>query len=328
MGIASATRGRENHVADVDRIRSDPSRAIALKVARILWLVALVAFLATMPSRARTVADDRAARGIAFDEIIEAQPNAPTFPPSTFEHDFQVALHPTMSCEAWVLRRYMTVDRERIDDSCRGVTLIIDCKARTVLQTYRQSKAYGITSFDATPDPEYAAAIAKERRMRASMPKIGNVVVEERLNLGADRYRVVRRQTLTDSGPVGVLFTRETMTYAFSNTRLPELHCIDDAAPYIAQLRPMTNSYMPELPANYAAAQARAASLAQDESTESGPTLPRWRLVSLATGDHFQSQSRAATFTNYFKIESGHIRSIANDDPIFNAPAGYSKVSR
>jgi len=276
---------------------------------------------------AETVADDKAAGGIAFDEIIEARPNAPAFPPSTFEHEFQLASHPNISCEAWLLRRYITVDRERIDDSCHGVTLIIDCKARTVLQTYRQSKAYGITSFDATPDPEYAAAIADEKRVRASLPKIGNVVVEERQNLGADRYRVVRRQTLTDHGPVGVLFTRETMTYAFAKTRLPELHCIDEAAPYIAQFR-TSNFYMPELPPNYFATQAREASLAPDESSESGPNLPQWRLVLSATGDHLQTQTRAATSTNYTKIESGHIREIANDAPIFNVPAGYSKVSR
>jgi hypothetical protein len=276
---------------------------------------------------AETVVENKTG-GIAFDEIIEARPNAPAFPPSTFEHDFQLASHPSMSCEAWVLRRYMTVDRERIDDSCHGVTLIIDCKARTALQTYRQSKAYGITSFDATPDPGYAAEIAKERRVRASIPKIDNVVVEERLNLGADRYRVVRRQTLSDHGPVGVLFTRDTTTYVFTKTRLPELHCIDTVAPYIAQFRAMTNYYMPELPSNYTATQAREAFVTPDEDTESGPTLPRWRLVLSATGDHFQMQTRAATFTNYFKSESGHIRSIADDDPIFNVPAGYSKVTR
>jgi hypothetical protein len=272
---------------------------------------------------AETVADDNAASGIAFDEIIEARPNAPALPPSTFEHDFQLASHPNMSCETWLLRRYMTADRERIDDSCHGVTLIIDCKARTALQTYRQSKAFGITSFDATPDPGYAAEIAKEERMRASIPKIDNVVVEERRDLGVDRYQVVRRQTLT--GPIGVLFTRETTTYAFAKTRLPELHCIDAAAPYIAQFR-VPDFYAPELPPDYTAIQARAASLAPDESKESGPTLPQWRLLLSATGDHFQTQTRAATSTNYFKIESGHIRSIANDDPIFNAPAGYSKV--
>ncbi len=229
-----------------------------------------------------------------------------------------------MTCEAWLLRRYMTVDRERIDDLCHGVTLIIDCKARTALQTFRQSKEYGITSFDATPDPGYAAEMAKERRIRASLPKIENVVVEERRNLGADRYRVVRRQTLT--GPIGVLFTRETTTYAFAKTRLPELHCIDDAAPYIAQFR-ASNFYMPELPPNYIANQTRAASLAPDRSTESGPTLPQWRLVVSETGDRFQTQTRAATSTNYFKIESGHVRSIESDDPIFNIPAGFSKVS-
>jgi hypothetical protein len=298
---------------------------VARKAAHILSLSALVAFPVTMPSMAQTVADGKAASGIAFDEIIESRPNAPAFAPRTFEQDFQLASHPNRSCETWVLRRYMTVDRERIDDSCHGITLIIDCKARTVLQTYPQAKAYGITSFDATPDPQYAAAIADDKRLRASLPKIGNVVVEERLNLGADRYRVVRRQTLTNHGPIGVLFTRETMTYAFAKTRLPELHCIDEAAPYIAEFRAL-HFYMPELPPNYFDTQAREASLAPDESTESGPNLPQWRLVLSATGDHLQTQTGAATSTSYTKIESGHIRSIANDDPIFNVPAGFSKA--
>jgi hypothetical protein len=124
---------------------------------------------------AETVSENNAASGIAFDEIIEARANAPAFPPSTFEQDFQLALHPNMFCEARLLRRYMTVDRERIDDSCHGVTLIIDCKTRTALQTYVQSKAYEIASFDAKPDPRYAAALAAEKRARASIPKIGNV---------------------------------------------------------------------------------------------------------------------------------------------------------
>ena len=290
---------------------------------RIVVVIVIVAASITRVLTPSAFADDTPA--IAFDTIEEAQPNSPDFPKRTFEQDFQLAMRPTYTCSATLLRRYLSVDRERIDDECHRVTMIVDCKTRTVLQTNApsdidRSKVYGVTSFDATPNPEYAAALAENKRMQASA-KIHNVVLEHRTANGPNRYNVVREQTLSDA-VTGTLYERDTMNYAFSKARLPRLRCDDVAAPYFAQFRAL-DQYMPELPPEFFKTQAIATATYPDKLTEVGPAVPQWRIVQSASGSHFQTQTRALSSTNYFKVESGHIRTISKDDPVFNVPAGY-----
>jgi hypothetical protein len=66
----------------------------------------------------------------------------------------------------------------------------------------------------------------------------------------------------------------------------------------------------------------------RDHITSSGLPVPDWRIPVYGIGVREQRQSDAPVWTTAFVIESGNVRAIRSDDPLFTVPANFTPMAQ
>ncbi len=268
--------------------------------------------------------------GVAYDTIVKVTPNdSPTLRAKDFAADFRRGERPTSGCPIILVRRYLTTERERLDDVCQSVSLIVDCPLRRVVVVGHAAKTYTVKSLDAPPDPRVAEAEKREDEASAAVrAMMKSVLMEHRAERGRaniddtslDAFTIDRLQSTTS--PNLSVSTRETWTYYFARTPLPQLACIDAAQPWLDMFA-FSLDYEPEIAPDYVDRRLRTSPFGVRE-TVTGPDLPRWRIPQYGVGKRFQQQNKVPDYTIHFEVESGNVRPLADDDPNFSLPADYT----
>jgi hypothetical protein len=296
-----------------------------MRLVRVL-VVAFVGMVVVIV-RSASVADTVATAGIAYDTVLKlvSTPDPP-LRAADFAADFQAGLTPTSSCTPDLVRRYMTAERERIDEVCKQEATIVDCESRTVTALDLQHKQYSRISLDLAYDDGIA-------EMRALSDKVGSTstLTIERSAHGTrkidgaviDEYVNVRTQNIASSGLS--LTTRDSWTYDFLPASLPQLSCIKPAAAWLSAYG-SPQQYAPELQPFFTDRFKKMAG-PRDLVTESGPPMPDWSIPLYGVGVHVQRQSNVPVWTQYFEMESGNVRAIQSDDPAFTVPADFTKMA-
>src|SRR5665213_225298 len=270
--------------------------------------------------------------GIAYDSVTKLVfSEEPSLRPEDFDVDFRAGL-PNSNCASSLKRRYITTQRERVEDVCMQDVTIVDCNARTATMLALGAKTYLVVSLDAPYNDGMDAAFAWEAGTGVKMTSSTTI---ERTALGprkiagvlTDEYKTLDKQVGTSSMGATTLSitTADSWTYYFLPTPLPELACIDVAAPWLARYG-TPQRYEPELEPYFEAWMERLRKKKYGfEITESGLALPPWRLALYSIGKNFQHQTGGAAgagfdFTTIVEVESGHIRPIQSDDTVFTVP--------
>ncbi len=265
--------------------------------------------------------------GIAYDTVWKViLTDKPPLRSEDFKVDFRSNPEPS-SCNVPILRRYMTMQRERIDDVCKREATIIDCIDRTVTSLALDAKTYTVVSLDMPYDDGIAEIAAHVKRSglksklvitRAALGqrKVGGYVT--------DVYRRNDRQTTVSD--LFTITTQETWTYYFLPTLLPRLTCTDVAAPWLSRYG-SPGRYDPGFRSYFDARSAAIAMASGSQRSESGANLPPLRIALFSVGERFQRQTGVNDFNYFFEIESGNIRPIPSDDPAFTVPSEFTKQS-
>jgi hypothetical protein len=293
----------------------------------VCGLLVLIEAIGFGSAAARASSDLDATAGVAYDTVLKLVPAPiPPFRALDFSADFKAGMTPNGSCMPSVVRRYVTPERERIDEVCKDEATIVDCATRSVTSLDLQRRQYVRTSLDVASD-DLTGAVAADlaRGDSTSTIDVERDARGTRTSDGArtDEYAVVWRQAITSGGTS--LGTRDSWTYEFLPVPLPGLACIDAAAPWLSRYG-APQRYAPELQGYFEARLRKVAKLVgtRYQLTENGPALPDWRIPLYAAGEHDQTQSDAPPFTYHFEIESGNVRAIRSDDPVFSVPADFT----
>ncbi len=304
--------------ADGDR------RCSHVRLGCVLFATAVTALLRSTACDADAVVST----GIAYDTVLKfVSTAAPTLRAGDFAADFADAMTPHAGCMPDVVRRYITPERERIDGVCKQDATIVDCSTRTVTVLDLQQKQYARTSLDLV----YDDGIADMRALSDQVGSTSTIAIERSAKgtrtlegTATDEYLSVRTQTVASPGLS--VTTRGTWTYDFLPDPLPTLSCVGPAAAWLSRYG-NPQQYAPELQAFFADRFSKMAG-PRDRITESGPRLPDWRIPLYAIGVHEQRQTNVPVWTRYFAMESGNVRAIQGDDPVFTVPAGYTKMAK
>ena len=270
--------------------------------------------------------------GVAYDSVSKGvDSETPALRSADFEADFRSGQHPGSMCTPSLTRRYITIQKERIDEVCQHESIIVDCKARTATLIALEAKTYYSVSLDTKYDDfrnEVSASMAKvamTSTIDIQRTMLGSQSIDGRLT---DDYKMVGK--LSVASDLMSLTTVDSWTYYFLPTRLPELACIDVANPWLSRYGG-ASSYRPG-PTSFEGGPMEALRVPGMRVTESGPELPPWRIPLYAVGSHFQHQSGEGgitvdfDFTYFVEVESGNVRPIPNDDLVFEIPTGFSKM--
>ena len=214
----------------------------------------------------------------------------------------------------------MTTRKERIEDVCKREATIVDCNTRTATMLDFTNKTYFSLSLDARyadastltahPALDYRSTIAIERA--ALGRKVGGGRPTDQYTESYEQSFVSSELSTTDL---------DRWRYYFAPKQLPDLACIDVAAPWPSRYG-TPQRYEPEMQRYFKSQQAKPRN-SRFRVSERGPELPAWRIVLYSVWEHFQRQSGAADTTFFLKLESGNIRSIDDDDPAFHAAFGF-----
>jgi hypothetical protein len=275
--------------------------------------------------------------GIAYDTVEKiVHTEHPVLRRADFAIDAQSAMRPDRQfCEPTLIHRYITPQRERIEESCQHQATIIDCTTRTATFLDLTGHDYSVVSLDAVGnDPAVLGAIAEQKAMWAKI-SVTSRTVTERDQLGVTAVDGVLTNAFfvmtdhstsvrtTDSSlqPQEVEMN-DSWTYYFLEQPLPQLTCADAAGPWLTRYE---NVYSPESGvATWKVPSPSPLPPFDDKTTDSGPPIPAWRVPLFGVGKHMQHQGTWHYDTYLFELESGNIRPIRSDDPVFSVPAGFT----
>ncbi|MDP9025408.1 MAG: hypothetical protein M3N13_08550, partial [Candidatus Eremiobacteraeota bacterium] len=232
-------------------------------------------------------------------------------------------------CMPSLTRRYVTTQKERIDNVCQGETTIIDCNARTATLLDVNEKVYSVVSLDASYEDVSGQIIADMVRLKmTSKVSIDGAAFGSQPagDVLADKFTRSFAQSIASSGVISMQ-TRDRWTYYFLPSPLPKLVCIDVAAAWLSRYG-APQRYAPELQSYFDSRQNKMQKPSYFEENKHGPDLPSWRIELFAVGEHFQRQPGVGDEVNYFEIESGNMRAIRSDDSVFSVPANFTKSTQ
>ncbi len=259
-----------------------------------------------------TAASARSTIGVAYDSVTKLVPSSdPQLRRQDFAADFGAGQHPREYCTPSLIRRYMTTRKERIDDVCKQEATIVDCNTRTATLLDFTNNVYRAVSLDAKYDDGIAELSAPSADGMTSTVAIERAALGPK-NVGGsltDEFTASYEQSIVSSDMT--IDSLDRWRYYFAPTPLPELACIDVAAPWLSRYG-TPQRYEPELQRYF---DARRAKLRSSRS-----------LVRYSVWQRFQRQSGAADFNYFFELESGNIRSIDDNDPAFKLPRGFTKL--
>jgi hypothetical protein len=226
------------------------------------------------------------------------------------------------------MRRYITPARERIDDICRQDATIVDCASRTVTTLDLRQRRFARYALDDVYDDGLASIAADSNGSQVTSTTHvergahGTTILD---GTRVQEYTFVQTQATTSSSMS--IVTRDSWTYDFSSSPLPTLTCLDVGAPWLSRYG-WPWRYAPELQRFFADRQEKLASLtgSRFQISVNGAPLPDWRIPRYALGEHAQTQSGAPSFTYHFLLESGNVRTIRDDDPVFTVPKDFTAM--
>ncbi len=295
--------------------------------------VAALVVCSTAPARSRESA------GIAYDTVEKViHTEHPVFRRADFDVDAQLAARPNrQSCEPELIRRYITAQRERIEEVCGNEAMIVDCEKRTATFLDLAAHNYSVVSLDAVNnDPAWLEAIAQQKAAWANISMTERTVIE-RDALGvtavdgvvtdAYSYMIDNATASRMSDPSLAQLDvdmNDSWTYYFLAQPLPQLACVEAASPWLSRYdhnyRPEVGIALPEMPSPSPLPPM------DEKTTESGPPIPPWRIPLFGAGKHMQHQGNWHYDTYLFELESGNVRTIRSDDPAFTVPADFTKA--
>jgi hypothetical protein len=284
---------------------------------------------AIVPVRSIAAPNVDEAAGIAFDTIAKSGVGEIPHPYSgDFADDLRLALA-SKRCEPFVVRRFVTRGRERIESPCTGEATIIDCAARTVTTLALRDRTYYVMPLDqgAVDKSVLETAAALNTSIIANKLVFRDVIESTPLGVtpigGTVATVYQRNEELTSTSTSQGQTSAHDSTYYLSTAVLPALSCNDAAAPWLGRYSARGGAYSPERPAHF-----RPDGLLAFTFTivQHGPDLPTWRIplfgLDLPQIDTGMYPGGCHCFT---VIESGNIRAIHDDDVAFTVPPGFAR---
>jgi hypothetical protein len=304
----------------------------------VLWAISLLT--AGAPARGATT-------GVAYDEVsktgVGVDPS--TFTPAVFDADVQAALDQASKKklaaastaqipQSIAVRLYVTPSKQREDYLFSNTAAIVDCDAKTMTMIDFGAKTYTVQSLDALTDFPAAGMPRDEPSRvepRTKVPDDAFVTTIDTRALGIKRlegfdaagYETTQRDTMKLRG--GATTTTNVATRYYSDVSVPELRCADEA-PY----SDMTRSYLWRWSATQASGyDPTTRDATKSHITTSGPRVPN-RLPFLTVFTSTTTTTVNSVPTHFAAnatrtmIETGHIRKVSSDDPVFLIPAGFA----
>jgi hypothetical protein len=322
-----------------------------VKLARLSLAAAAFALLAGgMPSTAPAAGD-----GIAFDSVTKFVPgnDAPP-PPGNFATDFQTAANPPPQEDAPKMpfglgksfgqmqaamsmfktgtaeHHYVAGKKFRVDHIALNTAEITDCGARTLTTLDLKNKTYTVVSLDQPESPHAGSGgpgkpgpAATDDGSKVAITLTTRALGDKTLDgTPASGYDSNFKTTVTKADGDTQTFNMETTSY-YAGMAQPAEYC----AGTFAHIGPSGMG-----PGGGAAAMAQyqtAMRALRDAKgnprftvTASGPALPAGKLAlyELIT----MKGERGGSFN--MLMERGNVRSIADTDPAFSIPAGFTKT--
>jgi hypothetical protein len=295
-----------------------PGEKARVRLRKILATsVAIVSMSTAAPAHPTT--------GIAYDSVTTlVSTSDPPLRRQDFGADFRAGQQPSSNCTPSLIRRYLTKRKERIEDVCKQEATIVDCNTRTATLLDLTNKRYWVVSLDAKYDDGIPDASARSADGMSSATAIERKALGPKIVGGTltEEYTKSYEQSIVSS--ILSVTSVDRWRYYFAPAPLPELACIDVGAPWLSRYG-TPQRYEPELQRYFAARIAKSRG-SRDSLSMSGPELPSWRIVLYSVWERFQRQSGVADSTTFFKVESGNIRSIDDDDPAFTPPSGFAQT--
>jgi hypothetical protein len=258
--------------------------------------------------------------GLAYDQVTKsgAVNAVQTFTAAAFKADFENAIRPVPRVEAF-MRVYRTPTKSRTDDVKANAAWIVDCEANTATRIDFARKTFhtdaAVLGIGATPTPgpkpapgptmpavDFSVSLSLESRALGTR-RIADV--------DAAGYESINTVKMGGAG-LGTSMESVTTSY-YSAATLPALACQ-------ARLTELASYYVPNVSGSAGGFFDRM--VPRPTATATGPPLPdRVPLVSVSRTTQGVPGGMGGSPVSV--SETGHLRTISSDDPVFTIPPDF-----